>query len=125
MEGTIQRLHTTSPEIIEGETTTPEETASTSVTGKTMTEFPLTIKHYYNRRSFVIDCHSRSSYIFNQQKEKKYNGYNEEFAATDEETQEEATAELEEVSKETEENKKVLNLNAAGQNYCFCCVYLL
>lgn len=36
-------------------------------------------------------------------KEKKYNGYNEEFTATDEETQEEATAELEEVSKETEE----------------------
>lgn len=36
-------------------------------------------------------------------KEKKYNGYNEEFAATDEKTQEEATAELEEVSKETEE----------------------
>ena len=37
------------------------------------------------------------------EKEKKYKGYNEEFAAADEETQEEATAELEEVSKETAE----------------------
>ena len=104
VEGTIQRLHTTSPEIIEGETTTPEETASTSVTGKNDDGVSFNNKNIIIIGGALLLIVIAGAVIFLiSKKEKKYNGYNEEFAATDEETQEEATAELEEVSKETEE----------------------
>lgn len=104
VEGTIQRLHTTSPEIIEDETTTPEETASTLVTGKNDDGVSFNNKNIIIIGGALLLIVIAGAVIFLiSKKEKKYNGYNEEFAATDEKTQEEATAELEEVSKETEE----------------------
>lgn len=104
VEGTIQRLHTTSPEIIEDETTTPEETASTPVTGKNDDGVSFNNKNIIIIGGALLLIVIAGAVIFLiSKKEKKYNGYNEEFAATDEKTQEEATAELEEVSKETEE----------------------
>lgn len=104
VEGTIQRLRTTSPEIIEDETTTPEETASTPVTGKNDDGVSFNNKNIIIIGGALLLIVIAGAVIFLiSKKEKKYNGYNEEFAATDEETQEEATAELEEVSKETEE----------------------
>lgn len=103
VEGTIQRLRTTSPEIIEDETT-PEETASTPVTGKNDDGVSFNNKNIIIIGGALLLIVIAGAVIFLiSKKEKKYNGYNEEFAATDEETQEEATAELEEVSKETEE----------------------
>lgn len=103
VEGTIQRLRTTSPEIIEGETT-PEETASTPVTGKNDDGVSFNNKNIIIIGGALLLIVIAGAVIFLiSKKEKKYNGYNEEFAATDEKTQEEATAELEEVSKETEE----------------------
>lgn len=104
VEGTIQRLHTTSPEIIEDETTTPEETASTPVTGKNDDGVSFNNKNIVIIGGALLLIVIAGAVIFLiSKKEKKYNGYNEEFAATDEKTQEEATAESEEVSKETEE----------------------
>lgn len=104
VEGTIQRLHTTSPEIIEDETTTPEETASTPVTGKNDDGVSFNNKNIIIIGGALLLIVIAGAVIFLiSKKEKKYNGYDEEFAATDEKTQEEATAELEEVSKETEE----------------------
>lgn len=104
VEGTIQRLHTTSPEIIEDETTTPEETASTLVTGKNDDGVSFNNKNIIIIGGALLLIVIAGAVIFLiSKKEKKYNGYDEEFAATDEKTQEEATAELEEVSKETEE----------------------
>lgn len=104
VEGTIQRLRTTSPEIIEDETTTPEETASTPVTGKNDDGVSFNNKNIIIIGGALLLIAIAGAVIFLiSKKEKKYNGYNEEFAATDEKTQEEATAELEEVSKETEE----------------------
>lgn len=104
VEGTIQRLHTTSPEIIEDETTTPEETASTPVTGKNDDGVSFNNKNIIIIGGALLLIVIAGAVIFLiSKKGKKYNGYNEEFAATDEKTQEEATAELEEVSKETEE----------------------
>lgn len=104
VEGTIQRLHTTSPEVIEDETTTPEETASTPVTGKNDDGVSFNNKNIIIIGGALLLIVIAGTVIFLiSKKEKKYNGYNEEFAATDEKTQEEATAELEEVSKETEE----------------------
>ena len=104
VEGTIQRLRTTSPEIIEDETTTPEETASTPVTGKNDDGVSFNNKNIIIIGGALLLIVIAGAVIFLiSKKEKKYNGYNEEFAATDEKTQEEATAELEEVSKETEE----------------------
>lgn len=104
VEGTIQRLHTTSPEIIEDETTTPEETASTPVTGKNDDGVSFNNKNIVIIGGALLLIVIAGAVIFLiSKKEKKYNGYDEEFAATDEKTQEEATAELEEVSKETEE----------------------
>lgn len=104
VEGTIQRLHTTSPEIIEDETTTPEETASTLVTGKNDDGVSFNNKNIIIIGGALLLIVIAGAVIFLiSKKGKKYNGYNEEFAATDEKTQEEATAELEEVSKETEE----------------------
>lgn len=104
VEGTIQRLRTTSPEIIEDETTTPEETASTQVTGKNDDGVSFNNKNIIIIGGALLLIVIAGAVIFLiSKKEKKYNGYNEEFAATDEKTQEEATAELEEVSKETEE----------------------
>ena len=103
VEGTIQRLRTTSPEIIEDETT-PEETASTPVTGKNDDGVSFNNKNIIIIGGALLLIVISGAVIFLiSKKEKKYNGYNEEFAATDEETQEETTAELEEVSKETEE----------------------
>lgn len=103
VEGTIQRLRTTSPEIIEDETT-PEETASTPVTGKNDDGVSFNNKNIIIIGGALLLIVIAGAVIFLiSKKEKKYNGYNEEFAATDEKTQEEATAELEEVSKETEE----------------------
>lgn len=103
VEGTIQRLRTTSPEIIEGETT-PEETASTPVTGKNDDGVSFNNKNIIIIGGALLLIVIAGAVIFLiSKKEKKYNGYNEEFAAADEKTQEEATAELEEVSKETEE----------------------
>lgn len=58
-------------------------------------------------------------------KEKKYNGYNEELAATDEKHRKKLQRNQRKYQRKLKKNKKVLNLNAAGQNYCFCCVYLL
>ncbi len=104
VEGTIQRLRTTSPEIIEDETTTPEETASTPVTGKNDDGVSFNNKNIIIIGGALLLIVIAGAVIFLiSKKEKKYNGYNEEFAATDEKTQEEATAESEEVSKETEE----------------------
>lgn len=104
VEGTIQRLHTTSPEIIEDETTTPEETASTLVTGKNDDGVSFNNKNIIIIGGALLLIVIAGAVIFLiSKKTKKYDGYNEEFAATDEKTQEEATAELEEVSKETEE----------------------
>lgn len=104
VEGTIQRLHTTSPEIIEDETTTPEETASTLVTGKNDDGVSFNNKNIIIIGGALLLIVIAGAVIFLiSKKGKKYNGYNEEFAATDEKIQEEATAELEEVSKETEE----------------------
>lgn len=103
VEGTIQRLRTTSPEIIEDETT-PEETASTPVTEKNDDGVSFNNKNIIIIGGALLLIVIAGAVIFLiSKKEKKYNGYNEEFAATDEKTQEEATAELEEVSKETEE----------------------
>lgn len=103
VEGTIQRLRTTSPEIIEDETTL-EETASTPVTGKNDDGVSFNNKNIIIIGGALLLIVIAGAVIFLiSKKEKKYNGYNEEFAATDEKTQEEATAELEEVSKETEE----------------------
>lgn len=102
VEGTIQRLRTTSPEIIEDETTTPEETASTLVTGKNDDGVSFNNKNIIIIGGALLLIVIAGAVIFLiSKKGKKYNGYNEEFAATDEKTQEEATAELEEVSKET------------------------
>lgn len=104
VEGTIQRLRATSPEIIEDETTTPEETASTPVTGKNDDGVSFNNKNIIIIGGALLLIVVAGAVIFLiSKKGKKYNGYNEEFAATDEKTQEEATAELEEVSKETEE----------------------
>lgn len=104
VEGTIQRLRATSPEIIEDETTTPEETASTLVTGKNDDGVSFNNKNIIIIGGALLLIVVAGAVIFLiSKKGKKYNGYNEEFAATDEKTQEEATAELEEVSKETEE----------------------
>lgn len=104
VEGTIQRLRATSPEIIEDETTTPEETASTPITGKNDDGVSFNNKNIIIIGGALLLIVIAGAVIFLiSKKEKKYNGYNEEFAATDEKTQEEATAELEEVSKETEE----------------------
>lgn len=103
VEGTIQRLRTTSPEIIEDETT-PEETASTPVTGKNDDGVSFNNKNIIIIGGALLLIVIAGAVIFLiSKKEKKYNGYNEELAATDEKTQEEATAESEEVSKETEE----------------------
>lgn len=103
VEGTIQRLRATSPEIIEDETTL-EETASTPVTGKNDDGVSFNNKNIIIIGGALLLIVIAGAVIFLiSKKEKKYNGYNEEFAATDEKTQEEATAELEEVSKETEE----------------------
>lgn len=103
VEGTIQRLRTTSPEIIEDETTL-EETASTPVTGKNDDGVSFNNKNIIIIGGALLLIVIAGAVIFLiSKKEKKYNGYDEEFAATDEKTQEEATAELEEVSKETEE----------------------
>lgn len=104
VEGTIQRLRATSPEIIEDETTTPEETASTLVTGKNDDGVSFNNKNIIIIGGALLLIVIAGAVIFLiSKKGKKYNGYNEEFAATDEKIQEEATAELEEVSKETEE----------------------
>lgn len=104
VEGTIQRLRTTSPEIIEDETTTPEETASTPVTGKNDDGVSFNNKNIIIIGGALLLIVIAGAVIFLiSKKTKKHDEYHEEFAATDEETQEEATAELEEVSKETEE----------------------
>lgn len=104
VEGTIQRLRTTSPEIIEDETTTPEETASTPVTGKNDDGVSFNNKNIIIIGGALLLIVIAGAVVFLiSKKTKKYDGYNEEFAATDEKTQEEATAQLEEVSKETEE----------------------
>lgn len=104
VEGTIQRLHTTSPEIIEDETTTPEETASTPVTGKNDDGVSFNNKNIIIIGGALLLIVIAGAVIFLiSKKTKKHDEYHEEFAAADEETQEEATAELEEVSKETEE----------------------
>lgn len=69
-----------------------------------MTEFPLIIKNIIIIGGALLLIVIAGAVVFLiSKKTKKYDGYNEEFAATDEKTQEEATAELEEVSKETEE----------------------
>ena len=104
VEGTIQRLRTTSPEIIEDETTIPEETASTPVTGKNDDGVSFNNKNIIIIGGALLLIVIAGVVVFLiSKKTKKHDEYNEEFAATDEETQEEATAELEEVSKETEE----------------------
>lgn len=103
VEGTIQRLRTTSPEIIEDETT-PEDTASTPVTGKNDDGVSFNNKNIIIIGGALLLIVIAGVVVFLiSKKTKKHDEYNEEFAATDEETQEEATAELEEVSKETEE----------------------
>lgn len=94
VEGTIQRLRTTSPEIIEDETTTPEETASTQVTGKNDDGVSFNNKNIIIIGGALLLIVIAGAVIFLiSKKEKKYNGYNEEFAATydhpDEETIEE------------------------------------
>lgn len=104
VEGTIQRLRTTSPEIIEDETTTPEETASTPVTGKNDDGVSFNNKNIIIIGGALLLIVIAGVVVFLiSKKTKKHDEYHEEFAAADEETQEEATAELEEVSKETEE----------------------
>lgn len=104
VEGTIQRLRTTSPEIIEDETTTPEETASTPVTGKNDDGVSFNNKNIIIIGGALLLIVIAGAVIFLiSKKTKKHDEYHEEFAAADEKTQEEATAELEEVSKETEE----------------------
>lgn len=94
VEGTIQRLRTTFPEIIEDETTTPEETASTPVTGKNDDGVSFNNKNIIIIGGALLLIVIAGAVIFLiSKKEKKYNGYNEEFAATyehpDEETIEE------------------------------------
>lgn len=104
VEGTIQRLRTTSPEIIEDETTIPEETASTPVTGKNDDGVSFNSKNIIIIGGALLLIVIAGVVVFLiSKKTKKHDEYHEEFAAADEETQEEATAELEEVSKETEE----------------------
>lgn len=104
VEGTIQRLRTTSPEIIEDETTTPEETASTPVTGKNDDGVSFNNKNIIIIGGALLLIVIAGVVVFLiSKKTKKHDEYHEEFAAADEETQEETTAELEEVSKETEE----------------------
>lgn len=93
VEGTIQRLHTTSPEIIEDETT-PEETASTPVTGKNDDGVSFNNKNIIIIGGALLLIVIAGAVIFLiSKKTKKYDGYNEEFAATyehpDEETIEE------------------------------------
>ena len=94
VEGTIQRLRTTSPEIIEDETTTPEETASTPVTGKNDDGVSFNNKNIIIIGGALLLIVIAGAVIFLiSKKTKKYDGYNEEFAATyehpDEETIEE------------------------------------
>lgn len=93
VEGTIQRLHTTSPEIIEDETT-PEDTASTPVTGKNDDGVSFNNKNIIIIGGALLLIVIAGAVIFLiSKKTKKYDGYNEEFAATyehpDEETIEE------------------------------------
>lgn len=93
VEGTIQRLRTTSPEIIEDETT-PEETASTPVTGKNDDGVSFNNKNIIIIGGALLLIVIAGAVIFLiSKKTKKYDGYNEEFAATydhpDEETIEE------------------------------------
>lgn len=94
VEGTIQRLRTTSPEIIKDETTTPEETASTPVTGKNDDGVSFNNKNIIIIGGALLLIVIAGAVIFLiSKKTKKYDGYNEEFAATyehpDEETIEE------------------------------------
>lgn len=93
VEGTIQRLRTTSPEIIEDETT-PEDTASTPVTGKNDDGVSFNNKNIIIIGGALLLIVIAGAIIFLiSKKTKKYDGYNEEFAATyehpDEETIEE------------------------------------
>lgn len=93
VEGTIQRLRTTSPEIIEDETT-PEDTASTPVTGKNNDGVSFNNKNIIIIGGALLLIVIAGAVIFLiSKKTKKYDGYNEEFAATyehpDEETIEE------------------------------------
>lgn len=93
VEGTIQRLRTTSPEIIEDETT-PEDTASTPVTGKNDDGVSFNNKNIIIIGGALLLIVIAGAVIFLiSKKTKKYDGYNEEFAATyehpDEETIEE------------------------------------
>lgn len=93
VEGTIQRLHTTSPEIIEDETT-PEEIASTPVTGKNDDGVSFNNKNIIIIGGALLLIVIAGAVVFLiSKKTKKYDGYNEEFAATyehpDEETIEE------------------------------------
>lgn len=94
VEGTIQRLRTVSPEIIEDETTTPEETASTPVTGKNDDGVSFNNKNIIIIGGTLLLIVIAGAVVFLiSKKTKKYDGYNEEFAATydhpDEETIEE------------------------------------
>lgn len=94
VEGTIQRLRTTSPEIIEDETTTPEETASTPVTAKNDDGVSFNNKNIIIIGGALLLIVIAGAVVFLiSKKTKKYDGYNEEFAATydhpDEETIEE------------------------------------
>lgn len=94
VEGTIQRLRTTSPEIIEDETTTPEETASTQVTAKNDDGVSFNNKNIIIIGGALLLIVIAGAVVFLiSKKTKKYDGYNEEFAATydhpDEETIEE------------------------------------
>ena len=94
VEGTIQRLRTTSPEIIEDETTTPEETASTPGTGKNDDGVSFNNKNIIIIGGALLLIVIAGAVVFLiSKKTKKYDGYNEEFAATyehpDEETIEE------------------------------------
>lgn len=94
VEGTIQRLRTTSPEIIEDETTTPKETASTPVTAKNDDGVSFNNKNIIIIGGALLLIVIAGAVVFLiSKKTKKYDGYNEEFAATydhpDEETIEE------------------------------------
>lgn len=94
VEGTIQRLRATSPEIIEDETTTPEETASTPVTAKNDDGVSFNNKNIIIIGGALLLIVIAGAVVFLiSKKTKKYDGYNEEFAATydhpDEETIEE------------------------------------
>lgn len=94
VEGTIQRLRTTSPEIIEDETTTLEETASTQVTAKNDDGVSFNNKNIIIIGGALLLIVIAGAVVFLiSKKTKKYDGYNEEFAATydhpDEETIEE------------------------------------